>query len=418
MTKRRSKARNGSKTKRVASLAHPGAKRPNIPTAETQSYMREEEQGPKTRLYPRNPDLDPQLVWRGKDEQDQGPLAVETVPIYIQEKVHPKAIIDDLLRVQQAAGPQPDLFADFNGLHDPEAKLEFYSHALNWSNRMILGDSLLVMNSLAEKEKVKGRVQMIYMDPPYGIKFGSNWQVSTKQRDVKDGKSEAMSREPEVIRAFRDTWPQVCASAPGGGRKRSTTSLAIESHGLSARSRQTMWTMRPPGLRARRMLRRPATGLAKNIVPNRANTKSNWPVGSAISASPRTKVTLASPRARTAARAKSRNASQQSIPTTLPVGPTLSASFRDVSPKPQPTSSTWSPSRTGSAGNTASLCRDSPSTRMCLKRMNLGASTSFQKRTNAVSSLAEGPAAATAAVLVMRAGPFGVAGGCRSVRDG
>jgi adenine-specific DNA-methyltransferase len=195
-----------SKTKRVEALSHRQAKRQNIPTAETQSFMADEERTPKAKLYPRNPDLDPQLVWRGKDEQDAAPLSVDTVPIYIQEKVHPKAIIDDLKRLKQTNGePQADLFADFNGIA-VEDKLEFYRHAQNWSNRMILGDALLVMNSLAEKEKLKGRVQMIYIDPPYGIKFGSNWQASTKARDVKDGKIEDTSREPEVIKAFRDTW--------------------------------------------------------------------------------------------------------------------------------------------------------------------------------------------------------------------
>jgi adenine-specific DNA-methyltransferase len=161
-------------------------------------------------MYARNADLDPQLVWRGKDEQDRHPLAVDTVPIYVQEKIHPKAIIDDLRRVAQenVEPPMRDLFADFNGLPDTEAKYEFYAHAANWSNRMILGDSLLVMNSLAEKEGLRGQVQMIYIDPPYGIRFASNWQPSTRTRDVRDGRPEGVSQEPEVIRAFRDTWEQ------------------------------------------------------------------------------------------------------------------------------------------------------------------------------------------------------------------
>jgi adenine-specific DNA-methyltransferase len=169
--------------------------------------MREEEARPTPRLYPRNPDLDPQLVWRGKDEQDAAPLSVDTVPIYIQEKIHPKAIINGLRRAAaHGAEPQADLFADFNGLDDPEAKLEFYAHDQHWSNRMILGDGLLVMNSLAEKEALKGRIQMVYLDPPYGIKFNSNYQASTKSTDVADGKRDAMSREPEVVKAFRDIW--------------------------------------------------------------------------------------------------------------------------------------------------------------------------------------------------------------------
>lgn len=195
-----------SGTKRVKALVHDADKRRNIPTAETQSYLADDERAPKPKLYKRNPDLDPQLVWKGKDEQDSEPLRVDTVPVYIQEKIQPRQIVEDLRRLKNKIEPQADLFSDFNGLHDPEAKLDFYAHDQNWTNRMILGDGLLVMNSLAEKEKLKGRVQTIYIDPPYGIKFGSNWQASTKQRDVKDGKAEDTSREPEVIKAFRDTW--------------------------------------------------------------------------------------------------------------------------------------------------------------------------------------------------------------------
>jgi adenine-specific DNA-methyltransferase len=135
------------------------------------------------------------------------PLAVPVVPIYIQEKIHPQAIIDALPRIEQAGDNQPNLFADFNGgPTDFAQKIEFYHHEQNWANRMILGDSLLVMTSLAEKEGLKAKVQAIYIDPPYGIKFGSNWQVSTRKRDVKDGKAEDATRQPEQIRAFRDTW--------------------------------------------------------------------------------------------------------------------------------------------------------------------------------------------------------------------
>src|SRR6185437_16055986 len=158
--------------------------------------------------YPRNPDLDPQLVWRGKDEQDSAPLAVDTVPIYIQEKVYPEALIRDLQRMSGGSEAQADLFGDFDRIEDPETRLDFYQHAENWSNRMILGNSLLVMNSLAEKEGLKGQVQMIYLDPPYGIRFASNWQPSTRTREVKEGKAEGVSREPEQIAAFRDTWKE------------------------------------------------------------------------------------------------------------------------------------------------------------------------------------------------------------------
>jgi adenine-specific DNA-methyltransferase len=182
--------------------------RVNIPTEELRDLVDEQEKRPQTLLYPRDPSLDPQLVWKGKDEQDRVPLEVPAVPIYIQEKIHPQALIEDLRAETKKGAPpaeQLGLFADFNGLQGLES-IEFYQHEQHWSNRMILGDSLLVMASLAEKEGLKGKVQMIYMDPPYGIKFGSNWQVSTRKRDVKDGNAADASREPEVIRAFRDTW--------------------------------------------------------------------------------------------------------------------------------------------------------------------------------------------------------------------
>jgi len=173
---------------------------------ELRDFVKEDENRPETVLYPRDPSLDPQLVWKGKDEQDQQDLAVASVPIYIQEKIHPQSIIEDVRRTEKKEAPaQASLFADFNGI-EFEEMIDFYHHGTNWSNRMILGDSLYVMTSLAEKEGLKGQVQMIYIDPPYGIKFGSNWQVSTRKRDVKDGKAADVTRQPEQIRAFRDTW--------------------------------------------------------------------------------------------------------------------------------------------------------------------------------------------------------------------
>jgi len=239
--------------KQVETLTHTEAKRKNIPTAELQSAaQRAEEIAPfapvvyprryplaQGEIRPRDADLDPQLVWkgarvrltpeqikkaaetgyidisdaqltwRGKDQQDWSDLVVTAPPLYIQEKIHPKVIIDDLTRRTKAkrevkSGAR-DLFHDFNGV-DPEAKTEFYQHNQNWSNRFILGDSLQVMASLAERESLRGQVQCIYFDPPYGISFKSNWQVSTQSRDVKDGKIDQISREPEQVRAFRDTW--------------------------------------------------------------------------------------------------------------------------------------------------------------------------------------------------------------------
>lgn len=191
---------------KVESIKHKD-KRANIPTEELRDFVADEELAPKTMLYPRDPSLDPQLVWKGKDEQDREDLAVPVVPIYIQEKIHPQAIINALPRIEQPDDNQPNLFADFNGGPvEFDQKVDFYHHEQNWSNRLILGDSLLVMTSLAEKEGLKGKVQTIYFDPPYGIKFGSNWQVSTRKRDVKDGKAEDATRQPEQVRAFRDTW--------------------------------------------------------------------------------------------------------------------------------------------------------------------------------------------------------------------
>jgi adenine-specific DNA-methyltransferase len=196
----------------VTALKHSEAKRRNIPTAEFESVMRAEDKSPVRIAYERrNRDLDPQLVWRGKDEQDWSDLIASAPPLYIQEKVHPKVIIDDLKReskerAKEAPGTTIDLFADFNGLPDKEAATEFYQHEQNWSNRMISGDSLSVMASLAEREGLRGKVQCIYCDPPYGIKFNSNFQWSTTSRDVKDGSRDQITREPEQVRAFRDTW--------------------------------------------------------------------------------------------------------------------------------------------------------------------------------------------------------------------
>jgi adenine-specific DNA-methyltransferase len=200
-----------TKKKDVVTLTHDEASRKNIPTAEFQSVMAKDDQSPIRVAYERrNRDLDPQLVWRGKDEQDWSDLVTHAPPLFIQEKVHPKVLIDDLLRRTQAdekaADPQMDLFADFNGLPDTDVKTEFYQHDANWTNRMILGDSLQVMASLAEREGLRGQVQCIYIDPPYGIKFNSNFQWSTTSRDVKDGNISHITREPEQVRAFRDTW--------------------------------------------------------------------------------------------------------------------------------------------------------------------------------------------------------------------
>ncbi len=217
------KAKRSKPFKVVEAITHGGyAKRKNLPSVELQPVMQKQELQPVKVSYKRgsqglgeekqdrNADLDPQLVWRGKDQQDWSDLVVTAPPLYIQEKVHPKALIDDLRKRSaqngQAAQDQPDLFADFNGVAEGADKYDFYQHDGKWQNRMILGDSLQVMASLAEREGLRGQVQCIYIDPPYGIKFNSNFQWSTTSRDVKDGKMEHITREPEMVKAFRDTW--------------------------------------------------------------------------------------------------------------------------------------------------------------------------------------------------------------------
>ncbi|MGK7663531.1 MULTISPECIES: site-specific DNA-methyltransferase [unclassified Marinovum] len=178
--------------------------RANIPSAELEPVMEpSDREAIKVAYERRNRDLDPQLVWRGKDP-DQAELTVDAPPIYLQEQVHPKALIDDLRAGREKA---EDLFGHF-GLtdEDREAEVEFYRHSRKWSNRMILGDGLQVMSSLSEREGLKGQVQAIYIDPPYGIKFNSNFQWSTTSRDVKDGNLDHLTREPEQVKAFRDTW--------------------------------------------------------------------------------------------------------------------------------------------------------------------------------------------------------------------
>lgn len=204
--------------KKIETLIHDEASRKNIPTAEFQSVMREEDQRPIRVAYERrNPDLDPQLIWRGKypadDINTEDTFTVAAPPLYIQEKVHPKALIDDLKQQADKAragnnqgSEQIDLFADFNGLPSTDVRTEFYQHDQHWSNRMILGDSLQVMASLAEREGLRGKVQCIYFDPPYGIRFNSNFQWSTTTRNVKDGSPDHITREPEQVKAFRDTW--------------------------------------------------------------------------------------------------------------------------------------------------------------------------------------------------------------------
>jgi adenine-specific DNA-methyltransferase len=192
--------------KPVEAITH-ADKRTNLPTADAQDFVAPETEAPIPLRYPRDPTLDPQLVWKGKDELDGEDLVADAPPIYIQEKIDPRVLVENLRETAAKPEDEPELhlFESFDGLDELDL-VEFYRHDANWSNRMILGDSLNVMASLAEREALRGKVQMIYIDPPYGIKFNSNWQVSARKRDVKDGKIEHVSREVEQIKAFRDTW--------------------------------------------------------------------------------------------------------------------------------------------------------------------------------------------------------------------
>ena len=201
------------KKAQISTYTHPADTRRNIPTAEVEPTMDKDKRKPITLEYERstrNTDLDPQLVWRGKDEQDQSDLVVTAPPIFIQEKVHPRVLIEDLLkqssRERDSEEEQLDLFSDFNGLEDQDLKSDYYEHEQNWSNRMILGDSLQVMASLASREGYQGKIQCIYIDPPYGLGFNSNFQWSTRNRDVKDGNVAHITREPEQVKAYRDHW--------------------------------------------------------------------------------------------------------------------------------------------------------------------------------------------------------------------
>lgn len=187
---------------RVEATTH-GDKRANIPTVDAQDLVDPElQEARRIRLERKLPT--PELLWRGKDDAD---LDIEAPPIYIQEKIDPRVLVENLRKTAGADQPEPELtlFDTFDGLDELDA-VDFYRHEANWSNRMILGDSLQVMGSLAEREALRGQVQMVYLDPPYGIKFGSNWQASARKRDVKDGKLEDAAREAEQIKAFRDTW--------------------------------------------------------------------------------------------------------------------------------------------------------------------------------------------------------------------
>ena len=157
-----------------------------------------------SKKYAYDPHLDPQLVWAGKAEHTS--FEIPTVSLHVHERIDPRSIIEAVRKQNQSQGVQLSLFETPEENPPIRQAIEFYKHKHNWSNRLVAGDSLLVMNSLLEKEGMAGQVQMIYFDPPYGIKYGSNFQPFVNKRDVKDGKDEDLTQEPETIKAFRDTW--------------------------------------------------------------------------------------------------------------------------------------------------------------------------------------------------------------------
>ena len=196
----------------VDALKHAEAKRKNIPTAEFESVMREEDKTPLRLAYERrNRDLDPQLVWRGKESRI-GPISSSRRRRSISRRRFTPRFLSTISDASRKSAPKrkrkrrPICSRISTDFKTRRRQTEFYQHDQHWSNRMISGDSLSVMASLAEREGLRGKVQCIYFDPPYGIKFNSNFQWSTTSRDVKDGANDQITREPEQVRAFRDTW--------------------------------------------------------------------------------------------------------------------------------------------------------------------------------------------------------------------
>ena len=191
-----------SDKKPIEQYEHKDKKRINNPPVDLVTPETDKKEGKKTYSY--DPHLDPQLVWAGKAEHTS--FEVPTVSLHVHERIDPRTIIQAVRKRNGELQRQLSFF-EFAGENPPlRDAIEFYKHKHGWSNRLIAGDSLLVMNSLLEKEGMAGKVQMIYIDPPYGIKYGSNFQPFVNKRDVKDGKDENLTQEPEMIKAFRDTW--------------------------------------------------------------------------------------------------------------------------------------------------------------------------------------------------------------------
>ena len=184
--------------KAVGQYVHSDERRANIPEAGLVS-PRTDPYGDERGEYKYDPHLDPSLQWAGKAERTS--FEVPTVSLHVHERIDPRTIINSAQRLPDDA--QPGLFAERRALREA---VEFYKHRDGWSNRFVAGDSLLVMNSLLHKESMGGKVQMVYFDPPYGIKYGSNFQPFVDKREAMDGKDEDLTSEPEMIKAFRDTW--------------------------------------------------------------------------------------------------------------------------------------------------------------------------------------------------------------------
>src|SRR3984893_9087277 len=188
------------KKRKIENYTHREKKRVNNPPVGLVTSQTDRDIGKQ--IYAYDPHLDPSLQWAGKAERTS--FEVPTVSLHVHERIDPRTIIEAVKR--KNGDPQLSLFQSADENPPLREAIEFYKHKHNWSNRLIAGDSLLVMNSLLEKEGMAAKVQMVYIDPPYGISYGSNFQPFVNKRDVKDGKDEDLTAEPEMVKAFRDTW--------------------------------------------------------------------------------------------------------------------------------------------------------------------------------------------------------------------
>lgn len=188
--------------RKVENYTHPEQKRVNNPPVGLVTSETDRDAGKKTYAY--DPHIDPTLQWAGKAERTS--FEIPTVSLHVHERIDPRSIIEAVRKKNGEDFVQGSLFSMLGENPPLREAIEFYKHKHNWSNRLIAGDSLLVMNSLLEKEGMGGKVQMVYIDPPYGISYGSNFQPFVDKREVKDRTDEDLTAEPETIKAFRDTW--------------------------------------------------------------------------------------------------------------------------------------------------------------------------------------------------------------------